>query len=92
MQEAFSKFASQTYVIAKNNLVTVTSPQSKTREAPRRYSVERETASELVIRLELDRDDVAIQERFLFSADGESMRWQVADDQVMVFEKIHTTE
>lgn len=81
-QEAANTFATQTEIVAKGNLISISSPTVKAQQAP--YVVDDESKTTVVLHTE---KDVATKETFAFDLDGKTMSWRVGDGRTIVFTK-----
>lgn len=82
VQDAANAFASQTEVVARGNLVAVSTPFAQGRPAV--YAVDEESKTSIVLHTE----GSAIKETFVFSDDATSMTWRVSDGRSIYFTKI----
>jgi hypothetical protein len=83
-QDAANAFAAQTEIVAKGNLIAVSTPPSKGSQASP-YVVIDENKTTVV--LHTDRDGPTSRETFAFSEDGKTMTWRLGEGRAIVFEK-----
>ena len=81
VQDAASAFATQTEIVARGRLISVTTPTSKA--PPTNFIVDEETKTKLVLHADKD----GAKETFTFADDGKTMSWRVGDNAAIVFAK-----
>ena len=83
VQEAANTFATQTEIVAKGNLIAITTPSTKPQQST--YVVDDESKTTVVLHTE---KDVTTRETFAFNNDGKTMSWRVGDGRTIVFTKL----
>ena len=84
VQEAANTFATQTEIVARGNLITITTPGSKGQQAT--FTVDDENKTTLVVHT--DKDGLANKETFAFSDEGRTMTWRLGEGRTIVFTKL----
>lgn len=84
VQEAANTFATQTEIVARGNLLTITTPGSKGPQAT--FTVDDENKTTLVVHT--DKDGLANKETFAFTDDGRTMTWRLGEGRSIVFTKL----
>jgi hypothetical protein len=84
VQEAANTFATQTEIVARGNLITISTPGSKGPQAT--YVVDDENKNTLV--LHTDKDGVTNKETFSFENEGKTMTWRVGEGRTIIFTKL----
>lgn len=84
VQEASNTFATQTEIVARGNVITISIPA--TRGQPANFVVDDESKSTVVLHTE--KDGPASKEIFAFSDDAKTMTWRVGDGRTIVFTKL----
>ena len=83
VQEAANTFATQTEIVAKGNLISITTPSTKPQQSA--YVVDDESKTTVVLHTE---KDVTTKETFAFNNDGKTMSWRIGDGRTIVFTKL----
>jgi len=83
VQEAANAFATQTEILAKGDLITITTPAAKPQSAT--FTIDSENKTTLVVHT--DKDGLANKETFSFADEGKTMTWRVSDGRTIVFTK-----
>ena len=84
VQDAANAFATQTEIVARGNLITVSTPGSKGQPNP--FVVDSETAS--VVLVHTEKDGAGNKETFAFADDGKTMTWRLGDGRTIIFQKL----
>ena len=88
VQDAANAFATGTEIVAKGNLLTITTPGSAAtkKDATSSYTIDDESKSTLVLHTE--KDGPANKETFSFADDGKTMTWKLGDGRTILFTKL----
>lgn len=84
VQEAANTFATQTEIVARGNLITISTPAG--RGQPATFVVDDENKSTVVVHT--DKDGLASKETFAFADDAKTMTWRVGEGRTIVFTKL----
>jgi hypothetical protein len=88
VQEAANTFATQTEIVARGNLITISTPGqvpgAKSQQAT--YVVDDESKTTVV--LHTDKDGLANKETFAFADEGKTMTWRLGEGRTIIFTKL----
>jgi hypothetical protein len=84
VQDAANSFATQTEIVARGNLIAVSTPGSKGQPSP--FVIDSETPA--VVLVHTDKDGAANKETFSFTEDGKTMTWRLGDGRTITFQKL----
>ena len=84
VQDAANNFAIQTEILARGNLITITTPGAKAQQAP--YVVDDEKG--FIVVLHTEKDGAANKETFQFTEDGKMMTWRLGEGRSILFQKL----
>jgi len=90
VQEAANTFATQTEIVARGNLITISTPPPfgapATKGQQATYVIDDENKTTVV--LHTDKDGLANKETFAFGEDGKSMTWRLGEGRTIIFTKL----
>jgi hypothetical protein len=83
-QDAANAFATQTEIVARGNVLTVSTPQAKNQQST--YVVDDENKTTVVVHT--DKDGPTSRETFAVTEEGKTMAWRLGDGRSIVFQKL----
>jgi len=86
VQDAANAFATQTEIIARGNMITVSTPGPGGKGQPNAFVIDSETPS--VVLVHTEKDGAANKETFAFGDDGKTMTWRLGDGRTILFQKL----